>query len=78
VGNRLTLYSAMGGNWLFSIDWSGETIILTEAEHKDPCSFGDIQTALKFLNSLLMSYVRKGKEPRSATTTPVSRLAAAL
>ncbi len=77
VGNRLTLYSAMSGNWLFSIDWSGETVILTEAEHKNPYPFRDIQTALKFLNSLLMNYVTEVTESRSATTAPVSRIVGA-
>ncbi len=76
--NCLIIHKAAEGEWLARLDWSGERIIVLEPENiTSPYEFRAFNSALSFLDALLLHHFIKTSETRvkSAAQAPSPALA---
>jgi len=74
----LIIHESANGEWLARLDWSGEKIIVVEPENiMSPYAFRAFNSALSFLDALLLHHFIKTSETRvkSAARAPSPALA---
>jgi len=61
----LMIHAAARGEWLASLDWSGERIVVLELQNtSSPYEFRACNSALSFLDALLLHHFTKTAETR--------------
>jgi len=59
------IHAAAGGEWLVSLDWSGKRIVIVELQNtSSPYEFRALNSALSFLDALLLHHFTKSAETR--------------
>ncbi len=67
--DRLMIHTAAEGDWLASIDWSGNTITVTEAQNVgSPYKFRGFKSAFTFLDAFLLHQFTKVSETREESS----------
>ncbi len=73
-GKFLTLHAVPSGTLLFTADWDSEGAMVNDpGTLEEPYQFRDVQSALIFLDGLLMSYVARLEPALSSTVTGAPR-----
>ena len=71
--NRVSVHSAISGQSLFSLDWSGVMFVVGIAEGARAYLFHDMKGALALLNAVLLRYVPDQAGPGSTGSAHSSR-----
>ena len=64
--NRLAIHEMAGDEWIASLDWGGEWIVVIEPENvMSPYEFRAFNSALNFLDALLLHhFIKTTEDPR--------------